>query len=46
MQARLTASYLLVTLAVVVLVELIVLGYQTPRLVNDTNLRAPAQLRD
>jgi signal transduction histidine kinase len=41
LQARLTASYLVVTLAVVVLVETIVLGYQTPRLVDDTALRAP-----
>jgi two-component system, NarL family, sensor histidine kinase LiaS len=37
---RLIASYVLVTLAVVVLVEAIVLGYQAPRLVNDTQLQA------
>lgn len=41
LQARLTASYVLVTLAVVVLVEVIVLGYQTPQLVSDTRLRGP-----
>jgi signal transduction histidine kinase len=41
LQARLTASYVLVTLAVVVLVEVIVLGYQTPQLVNDTGLQGP-----
>jgi signal transduction histidine kinase len=41
LQARLTASYVAVTLAVVVLVEAIVLGYQTPQLVGGTELRAP-----
>jgi two-component system, NarL family, sensor histidine kinase LiaS len=41
LQARLTASYVLVTLAVVVLVEVIVLGYQTPQLMSDASLRAP-----
>jgi signal transduction histidine kinase len=40
LQARLTGSYVLVTLAVVVLVEAIVLGYQTPQLVNDAGLQA------
>lgn len=40
LQARLTASYVLVTLAVVVLVEALVLGYEAPRLVNDTRLQA------
>lgn len=40
-QARLTASYVLVTLAVVVLVEIIVVGYQTPQLTNDTRLLGP-----
>jgi signal transduction histidine kinase len=37
---RLTASYVVVTLAVVVLVEALVLGYQAPRLVNDAQLQA------
>jgi signal transduction histidine kinase len=40
LSARLIVSYVLVTLAVVVLVETIVLGYQAPRLVNDTRLQA------
>ncbi|HEX3923557.1 MAG TPA: ATP-binding protein [Streptosporangiaceae bacterium] len=35
---RLIASYILVTLAVVVLVEALVLGYQAPQLVNDAQL--------
>lgn len=38
--ARLIASYVLVTLAVVVLVEAIVLGYQAPRLASDARLQA------
>jgi NarL family two-component system sensor histidine kinase LiaS len=37
---RLIASYVLVTLAVVVLVEALVLGYQAPRLANDVKLQA------
>jgi signal transduction histidine kinase len=37
---RLIASYVLVTLAVVVLVEALVLGYQAPRLANDVQLQA------
>ncbi|HEV2374613.1 MAG TPA: ATP-binding protein [Streptosporangiaceae bacterium] len=37
---RLVASYILVTLAVVVLVEALVLGYEAPQLVNDTQLQA------
>lgn len=39
LSARLTASYVVVTLAVIVLVEAIVLGYQAPRLVKDTKLQ-------
>jgi signal transduction histidine kinase len=39
LSARLTASYVLVTLAVIVLVEAIVLGYQAPHLVTDTKLQ-------
>jgi two-component system, NarL family, sensor histidine kinase LiaS len=38
LSGRLIASYVLVTLAVVVLVEALVLGYQAPRLENDTRL--------
>lgn len=38
LSARLTASYVLVTLATMVLVEALVLGYQAPRLENDTRL--------
>jgi hypothetical protein len=34
LSARLIASYILVTLAVVVLVEALVLGFQVPSLVN------------
>jgi signal transduction histidine kinase len=40
LSARLTASYVLVTLAVIVLVEALVLGYQAPHLVNDAKLQA------
>jgi two-component system, NarL family, sensor histidine kinase LiaS len=40
LSGRLIASYVLVTLAVVVLVEALVLGYQAPRLVNDAQLQA------
>lgn len=40
LSARLTASYVLVTLAVIVLVEAIVLGYQAPHLVKDAQLQA------
>ena len=40
LSARLIASYILVTLAVVVLVEALVLGYQAPQLVNDAQLQA------
>jgi signal transduction histidine kinase len=39
LQARLTASYVLVTLTAVLLVAAIVLGYQTPHLVNDAALQ-------
>jgi NarL family two-component system sensor histidine kinase LiaS len=38
--SRLIASYILVTLAVVVLVETLVLGFQVPRLVNGSQLQA------
>lgn len=41
---RLIASYVLVTVAVVVLVEVFVLGYQVPRLVSGAELQA--QVRD
>ncbi len=37
---RLAASYVLVTIAVIVLVEALVFGYQAPRLVNDAQLQA------
>jgi signal transduction histidine kinase len=40
LSGRLIASYILVTLAVVVLVEALVLGYQAPQLVNGAQLRA------
>ncbi len=40
LSGRLTASYILVTLAVVVLVEVLVLGFQVPSLVNGTQLQA------
>jgi signal transduction histidine kinase len=40
LSARLTASYILVTLAVVVLVEAVALGFQVPSLVNGTQLQA------
>jgi signal transduction histidine kinase len=40
LSARLTASYILVTLAVVVLVEALVLGFQVPSLVNGSQLQA------
>jgi signal transduction histidine kinase len=40
LSARLTASYILVTLAVVVLVEALALGFQVPSLVNGTRLQA------
>ena len=40
LSGRLIASYILVTLAVVVLVEALVLGFQVPRLVNGTQLQA------
>jgi NarL family two-component system sensor histidine kinase LiaS len=40
LSGRLTASYILVTLAVVVLVEALVLGFQVPSLVNGTRLQA------
>jgi signal transduction histidine kinase len=39
LSGRLIASYVLVTLAVVVLAEALVLGYQAPRLENDTRLQ-------
>ncbi len=40
LSGRLIASYILVTLAVVVLVEALVLGFQVPSLVNGTQLQA------
>jgi signal transduction histidine kinase len=40
LSGRLTASYILVTLAVVVLVESVALGFQVPSLVNGTQLQA------
>jgi signal transduction histidine kinase len=40
LSGRLIASYILVTLAVVVLVEAIVLGFQVPQLVNGAQLQA------
>jgi signal transduction histidine kinase len=39
LSGRLTASYILVTLAVVVLVEVLVLGFQLPSLVNGAQLQ-------
>ena len=38
LSGRLVACYILVTLAVVVLVEVLVLGFQGPQLVNDARL--------
>src|SRR5215510_1561188 len=40
LSGRLTASYILVTLAVVVLVEALVLGFQVPSLLNGAQLQA------
>src|ERR1039457_2263860 len=40
LSGRLIASYILVTLAVVVLVEALVLGFQGPSLVNGAQLQA------
>jgi signal transduction histidine kinase len=40
LSGRLIASYILVTLAVVVLVEALVLGFQVPQLVNGARLQA------
>jgi len=40
LSGRLIASYILVTLSVVVLVEALVLGFQVPSLVNGTELQA------
>ena len=40
LSGRLIASYILVTLAVVVLVEALVLGFQVPQLLNDAQMRA------
>src|SRR5580704_19485587 len=40
LSARLIASYILVTLAVVVLVEALALGFQVPSLVNGAQLQA------
>jgi signal transduction histidine kinase len=40
LSGRLIASYILVTLAVVVLVEALVLGYEAPQLVNGTRQQA------
>ena len=41
LSGRLIASYILVTLAVVVLVEALVLGFQVPQLVNGAQLQGP-----
>jgi signal transduction histidine kinase len=43
LSGRLIASYILVTLAVVVLVEALVLGFQVPQLVNGAQLQAQLQ---
>src|SRR5215471_18355931 len=40
LSGRLVASYIVVTLAVVVLVEALVLGFQVPQLVNGAQLQA------
>jgi signal transduction histidine kinase len=40
LSGRLIASYILVTFAVVALVEALVLGYEAPQLVNDAQLQA------
>jgi len=40
LSGRLIASYILVTLAVVVLVEALVLGFQVPQLVSDAQMQA------
>jgi signal transduction histidine kinase len=40
LSGRLTASYILVTLAVVVLVEVLVLGFEVPQLVNRAQVQA------
>jgi len=40
LSGRLIASYILVTLGIVVLVEALVLGYEAPQLVNDAQLQA------
>src|SRR5580692_9804512 len=40
LSGRLIASYILVTLAVVVLVEAVALGFQVPALVNSAQLQA------
>jgi signal transduction histidine kinase len=40
LSGRLIASYIVVTLAVVALVEALVLGYEAPQLVNDAQLQA------
>jgi len=40
LSGRLTASYILVTVAVVVLVEVLVLGFEVPQLVNSAQLQA------
>lgn len=43
LSGRLVASYILVTLAVVVLVEALALGYQVPQLVNGAQLQAQVE---
>lgn len=43
LSSRLIASYILVTLAVVVLVEALVLGFQVPQLVNGVQVQARLQ---
>jgi signal transduction histidine kinase len=40
LSGRLIASYILVTLAAVVLIEMLVLGFQVPRLLNNAKLQA------
>jgi signal transduction histidine kinase len=43
LSGRLTASYILVTIAVVVLVEVLMLGFQVPQLVNGAQLQAQVE---
>jgi signal transduction histidine kinase len=43
LSARLTASYILITLAVVVLVEALAIGFELPQLVNSAQLQAQVE---